>query len=306
LLFFVIGTGRCGSTVVAELLARHPEVGFVSNVDDKLARLDLSGRWNSALFRRAAPRAVHLVPFRDRRRPFERGRLRVAPSEGWEVLERQVSPIISTTYRDLVAADLTPWLADRLRPFFERRMAAQGRSSFFHHFTGWPRSGLLQAAFPDARFIHVVRDGRAVANSWLQMGWWSGYQGPSKWYLGPLPEPYAREFEASGGSFVLLAGIGWKLLIDSFEQARAAVPAKQWLDVRIEDLSADPRGQLAALLDFVELEWSPEFEEGFSRHRFDSARGQAFRRDLDRGNLRLLDGSLRGHLETWGYPVDPV
>jgi Sulfotransferase family len=304
-LLFVIGTGRCGSTVVTELLARHPDVGFVSNVDDKLARLDLSGRWNSALFRRAAPRAAHLVPFRDRRRPFERGRLRVAPSEGWEVLERQVSPVISTTYRDLVAADLTPWLAGRLRRFFAGRMAAQGRPAFVHHFTGWPRSGLLQAAFPEARFINVVRDGRAVANSWLQMGWWSGYQGPSRWYLGPLPEPYAREFEASGGSFVLLAGLGWKLLMDAFEQARAKVPAGQWLDVRIEDLSADPRGRMAALLEFVGLDWSPEFEAGFARHRFDSGRVEAFRRDLDPDSLRLLDRSLRGHLEAWGYPVDP-
>jgi hypothetical protein len=36
MLFFVIGTGRCGLTEVAELLARHPDVGFVSNLDDKV------------------------------------------------------------------------------------------------------------------------------------------------------------------------------------------------------------------------------------------------------------------------------
>ena len=303
MLFFVIGTGRCGSTVVTELLARHPEVGFVSNLDDKLSQLDLQGRWNNPLFRRAAPRDQGLLPFRDRRRLLERGRARIAPSEGWEVLERQVSPMISTTYRDLVASDLTPWMAARLERFFQRRMTAQRRSSFFHHFTGWPRTGLLRAAFPDARFIHVVRDGRAVANSWLQMRWWNGYQGPANWYLGPLPEAYAREFEAAGGSFVLLAGLAWKLLLDAFEQARAAVPADQWLDVRIEDLTADPRGQVTSILKFVDLEWTPEFEAGFARHSFGSGRSQAFRRDLDPANLALLDASLRGHLEAWGYPV---
>lgn len=292
---FVISNGRSGSTLVHELLARHPEVGFVSNLEDRIPRLPAAaGRLNNTLYRRV-PTAL-----------TRKGRLRYAPSEAWRALGREVSPMLVRSSRDLVAADAMPWMADRFRRFFGERADVQAKPVFLHKLTGWPRSGFIRAVFPDARFIHVVRDGRAVANSWLQMGWWSGYQGPSKWYLGPLPEPYAREFEASGGSFVLLAGVGWKLLIDSFEQARAAVPAKQWLDVRIEDLSADPRGQLAALLDFVEMEWSPEFEEGFVRHRFDSARGQAFRRDLDPGNLRLLDGSLRGHLETWGYPVDPV
>jgi hypothetical protein len=67
-----------------------------------------------------------------------------------------------------------------------------------------------------------------------------------------------------------------------------------------------PRGQLAALLDFVELDWSSQFEAGFARQQFASGRGQAFRRDLDPANLALLDGSLRRHLETWGYPVDAV
>jgi hypothetical protein len=82
MLGFVAGTGRCGSTLVDEVLARHPEVGFVSNLDDKLLTLDLTGRWNNVLLRRAAPRDPRLGPFRDRPRLIERGRLRVAPSEG--------------------------------------------------------------------------------------------------------------------------------------------------------------------------------------------------------------------------------
>jgi nucleoside-diphosphate-sugar epimerase len=33
---FVLGTGRCGSTLIHELLARHEGVGFLSNLDDRL------------------------------------------------------------------------------------------------------------------------------------------------------------------------------------------------------------------------------------------------------------------------------
>jgi hypothetical protein len=305
MLAFVIGTGRCGSTLAHEVLARHPEVGFVSNLQDKLPTVSFGGRWNNALLRRAAPRDPRLGPFRDRPRLIERGRLRVAPSEGWEVLERQVSPLLATPDRDLVAADATPWLAARLRRFFERRMAAQRRRVFLHHVTGWPRTGLLHAVFPQARFIHVVRDGRAVANSWLQTSWWTGYQGPDKWYLGSLPEPYATEWAASGESFVLLAGLGWKLLLDAFQAARHAVPPPQWLQVCYEDVVADPRGQVARMLEFLGLPWTPEFEAGFSRYVFETGRREAFRRDLDADQLALLDRSLAGHLRDYGYPSVP-
>ena len=293
MIIFIIGTGRCGSTLVHELLARHPDVGFISNLEDRLPRLPPSaGRWNNPQNRRVPP---PMTP---------KGRARFAPSEAYRMITLQVSSMLAEPVRDLVAADATPWLAKRLRAFFAERAAAQGQPIFLHKFTGWPRAGLLQAAFPDARFINVVRDGRAVANSWLQMRWWSGYQGPSKWYLGPLPEAYAHEFEASGGSFVLLAGLAWKLLMDAFERARAAVPSDQWLDVRIEDVDADPRGQVATMLRFVGLEWTPAFEAGFARYSFHSSRREAFRGDLDPANLALLENSLRGHLQAWGYPVD--
>lgn len=303
MLSFVLGSGRCGSTLVTELVARHPDVGFVSNVDDKLARLNLKGQWNSALFARSAERDPSLRPFRDRRRPLERGRLRVAPSEGWVVLERQISNIFPQPCRDLTAADATPWLTGRITDFFDSRMEAQGKPHFVHHLTGWPRSGLLRTAYPDARFVHVVRDGRAVCSSWLQMGWWDGYRGPDSWYLGPLSPGDQAEWEASGRSFVVLAGLGWRLLLDSIDAARRLVPPDQWLDVRLEDLMEAPRETTGRVLDFLGLDWTPEFDAGFRLHTFQASRGLAWKRDLGDEQAALLESVIARPLSTYGYPL---
>ena len=301
MLILVVGTGRCGSTLPTEIIARHHSVGFVSNVDDKLALLDLAGRWNGTIFRRGPARDPGLVPFRDRGRLLERGRLRVAPSEAWNLLDRQVSPFFSAPCRDLVASDCTPWVERRLHRFIRRRLSAQRTPHLVLHLTGWPRTALFQAAFPDVRVVHVIRDGRAVANSWLHMGWWDGYQGPSKWYLGPLPPAYHQEWERSGRSFPVLAGLGWKTLLDAVEAARAASPADRWLDVRYEDLIADPRATTKGLMDWLGLFWTPQFERGFGRCVFDRSRTEAFRRDLDPAALQLLEASLVDRLRQWGY-----
>jgi hypothetical protein len=95
----------------------------------------------------------------------------------------------------------------------------------------------------------------------------------------------------------------WKLLMDAFQAARAAIPASQWLEVRYEDVLADPRGQITAMLEFLGLEWTPIFEAGFSRYTFATGRREAFRRDLDPDQLALLDQSLSGHLRCYGYVV---
>ena len=301
MLVFFIGTGRCGSTPIVEVVSRHRDVGFVSNVDDKLSFLNMAGRWNNALHRLSAPRDPRMRPFRDRRKLVELGRFRIAPSESWNILDRQVAPIISTSFRDLLAGDCTPWLKGRLTGFFERRMATQNRPVFVHHFTGWPRTGLLHAAFPDARFVEVVRDGRAVANSWLQMGWWQGYRGPTAWHLGPLPPAYDEEWAASGHSFVTLAGLGWKLLIDAYEVARSQVPSSQWLQVRYEDVVAEPRKHIAGILDFSGLTWTDEFERAFAAYPFEGSRIDGFRRDLDPASVALLEQSLAPTLRSFGY-----
>ncbi len=203
--------------------------------------------------------------------------------------------------RDLLAEDVTPWLEARFRRFFETRARTQGREVFLHKFTGWPRSGFVRRIFPEARFVHVLRDGRAVANSFLQMPWWDGYRGPARWSWGPLPADMAREWEESGRSFALLAGLEWKLLVEAFETARASVPEHQWLELRYEDFVADPRAAIRSILEFLELDWTRAFEEGFRRYRFDAGRTDAYRRDLGIHDVALLDASLSPVLERHGY-----
>ena len=286
---FVLGTGRCGSTLVHEVLAKHPSFGFVSNVDDRFKAGELKGRWNNALYRRIPPRFT------------QKGRFRYAPSEAYNVLDRTVSPALSTPFRDLVADDVTPWLTSRVKGFFESRAEAQDKSIFLHKFTGWPRAGFFQKIFPNARFINVIRDGRAVANSFLQMPWWGGYRGLSDWGWGPLPEVYEKKWEASGQSFVLLAGLEWNLLMDAFEAAKAAIPSQQWMDVRYEDFVAEPKKQTEEMLRFAGADWSSTFDEEFARFTFSTSRRDAFRKDLDPGQVQMLTDALSEHLERYGY-----
>lgn len=286
---FVIGTGRCGSSLVQEVLARHPQVGFISNIEDRLPIPGLSGRWNNTLYRQIPAALTH------------KGRLRYAPSEAYLALEREVSPLVVAPSRDLHVSDVTPWLEHRFRRFFQSRATAQEKPVFLHKFTGWPRAGFIQAVFPEARFIHVVRDGRAVANSLLQTTWWTGFAGPPAWGWGPLPEAYAREWEDSNRSYVLLAGLHWKMLEDAAQQARSRVDAERWLQIRYEDFVAHPRKTLGEMLDFLGLAWDDAFEEQVQRQDFDSSRTGAYRQDLNTQQQELLEASLSGHLNRLGY-----
>lgn len=154
---FMVSAGRSGSSLIHELLAGHPDVGFVSNLEDRLPRLPSSaGRWNNALYRRVPPAMTR------------KGRLRYAPSEAWRALAAQVSPMLVRPVRDLQASDAMPWVAERFRRFFVDRARVQGKPVFMHKFTGWPGTGFVSAVFPDARFIHVSRD--TVARIWREYG----------------------------------------------------------------------------------------------------------------------------------------
>jgi len=274
---------------------------LLAEFEELFAAADTCPRCNKPLpdvvfgYDTTAPPAAHWVNIE----PTRFGKL--TPSEAYRMLDSEVSPILSSPFRDLVAADASPWLADRLRTFFDGRAAAQRTGTFLHKFTGWSRAAFLHEVFPTARFIHVIRDGRAVANSWLQMPWWLGFSGPERWQWGPLPPELAAQWHDADRSFTVLAGLLWRVLVDACDAARAVVPEDQWLEVRYEDVTAQPRDAFEAMLRFCGLEWCEEFERGLARHRLSAARVDAYRRDLNPGELARMTAAIAPTLEAHGY-----
>ena len=288
-LLFIVGTGRCGSTLVHEVIGRHPDCGFVSNIEDNIPAVNTLGRWNNALYRSFI--GQHTV----------KGGPRFAPSEAYNLMDREVSPIYSKSSRDLYAADVSPWLERRFKKFFDERAAAQACELFTHKYTGWSRLGFFAEIFPQAKFIHIVRDGRAVANSWLQMDWWLGYRGPEHWQWGPLTPEEEAEWKAGDYDFALLAGICWKKLMHSFRQAESLLPVENYLQLRFEDIVESPRLNIEKMLNFAGLDWSAPFETAFRRQDFRLDRRRAFESDLNAAQLQRLQQSLAPLLAEYGY-----
>ena len=116
-------------------------------------------------------------------------------------------------------------------------MLTRQRDRMLIKLTGWSRIGFLNEVFPDAKFIHIVRDGRAVASSYLHINeWqWRGWYGPASWRYGPLSPEDQAAWEASGRSFIALAGIQWRMHTRAIESARARIDPARFLEVRYED-----------------------------------------------------------------------
>jgi hypothetical protein len=87
---------------------------------------------------------------------------------------------------------------------------------------------LLAAQFPDARFIHVIRDGRDCAASFHR-----------RWRFNPVRTMYR-----------------WKQAIDAGQRQGANIPGR-YLEVRYERVTAAPEAEFSAILQFLGLPFEP-------------------------------------------------
>jgi hypothetical protein len=208
-------------------------------------------------------------------------------------------PGFSEPYRDLLKQDVTPRVKQTVRSVMAQ-MLTHKRRRLLIKITGWPRIGFLKEIFPDARFIHVYRDGRAVVNSLLNVYFWSGWRGPANWRWGELTPAQKEKWEKYDRSFVALAAIEWDILMSAQEEAKRRIPSDDILEIRYEDLCQDPVKSFRMAAEFSGLEWSPRFEATVRSFSFKNT-NYKWQEHLNEAQQKVLNECLRNTLKKYGY-----
>lgn len=177
---FIVGTGRCGSTMLSNVVRQHPDILSVSEFFTSLASRAFLGR---RLTGKAAYRRLDtLLP--EGRALLENG-LQVDEflyefGQRSRYQPHNIPPILGSTLPHITDDAERTWdeLAAELRERGSETLADQYRFVFdwlAHRFEKsiWiERSGAslpfvrtLARLFPDARFVHIFRDGRDTALS---------------------------------------------------------------------------------------------------------------------------------------------
>jgi omega-hydroxy-beta-dihydromenaquinone-9 sulfotransferase len=282
----IVGTGRCGSTIFHRVFATHPNVMWLSGFSDRYPATPAVNRW-----------AVTAMGNPLLRRMFGE---KIQPGECYVFWDRHAYGF-STPFRDLLKEDVTPRIKKQVRRAMEG-MLTPARNRLLIKIAGWSRIGFLKEIFPDAKFVHIVRDGRAVASSVLHVDFWRGWRGPQGWNAGMLSPDDQAVWDSTGRSFVALAGIQWQLRTRAMESARAKIDPQDFFEVKYESFCDQPVETYRRVLEFAELPQSAEFERHIKEASIKSTSNR-WRDDLTPPQQAILDKLLRDDLLRYGYDV---
>lgn len=283
---FLIGTGRCGSSLLLQLLGYHPDFAWMSHHTNRLP----GGPMWAHLHR------IHALPGLKGWLTRASSPLVPKPTEHYRAL-RKATDGRFTAPHELEASDCSPEDRRRLREMAEGHVRAQGAPRFLMKHTGFARIAYLLEAFPDARFVHVERDGRAVAASLTQVDWWSGEAG---WGWGPLSADQRERYRQSGYHELALAALYWEVLMDALRAAIERAPPGRVRTIRYDALVADPSSTLASLLDFAEVSPNKVFDRRLAATPMTSD-DTRWRKRLSVDDVARLEASIAPALTRFGF-----
>jgi len=224
---FIVGATRSGTTLLRLMLDSHPQM--------------------------AIPSETHFIPdlikaYRLESASPERLAEAITSHRRWGDFHLDAAELV----KRLQAIDpINP--GDAIRAFFHLYAEREGKQRWGDKTPGYVREmHRIESVLPEARFVHLIRDGRDVALSVMSMNW-----GPST-----VPE----------------AAFRWKKRV---LRAREQVPRiGHYIEVKYEDLVTDTEPTLRRVCEFVDL---PYDEAMLRYHERAEERLQEKARDLDRG-----------------------
>jgi hypothetical protein len=268
------------------MLACHPELAWFSNLNERFVDLPCL----SALSRLRDFNLTSGV-FSGLRRYLP------MPAEAINV-PRHATGGLFQAHGQLSASDIDPDAVRRYRAYIDRVKRWQGKPRFLHKHTGFARIALLDQLDPQAKFVQIVRDGRAVAYSMLRVDWWDGSM--DSWWWGEMPEHYREEYERSGREPLILAGIVWKHLLDLTAQETRPLSPDRLLTVSYTDFLKRPMESIDAICRHADLESSSVFRKRLGRFKIWNA-DEAWRKGLRPAQIAALEDSLQTHLERYRF-----
>jgi sulfotransferase family protein len=214
---FIVGSGRSGTTMLRLMLDAHPDLAippeshFIPRMHAVRGRFERDGRLDGPALAEA------LFPqFR-----FREWRI---PADG---------------VRERVAAMEDPSFADVMEAFFLTYAAEHGATRWGDKTPGYVlEMPLLAELWPAARFVHLYRDGRDVALSFLSRGW-------------------ARHLPEAAELWARRTALG--------REVGEGLGAGRYLEVRYEDLVERGEPELQRVCTFMDLDLRPEMLTYYER-----------------------------------------
>jgi hypothetical protein len=160
---------------------------------------------------------------------------------------------------------------------------------------GWkfPETYLIGACvartFPQARYIHMVRDGRDLAFK-------KHLTDDPKRKLGKKLLAY---LDAMDRPHYLQAAMSWAFQVDQFDEFRKTLPAEQVFDLRFEDVCREPMVCMQGLCDFLNIPMTAQCERYITEHLEAGKIGQY--KGEDPAHIREIENTISSTLKRYHY-----
>jgi hypothetical protein len=269
---FLVGTGRCGSTILYSCLAMHRDFAWISSW------LTLAPRWPVL----TAVNRLWDTPGTAR---WREARFLPKPVEPNDVFRRWDPSYLEE--------GLTPERVARARvaliPLIERIRRYQGRARFLAKMVGRPVTvSLMRELFPDAFFIHIVRDLKPTTASLLRVDF---YQRANfdRWPWGPIPTLYLEFYERRGKPAEVAAAIALRHSLEELQRQLARLPDGTWMELGYAAFVSDPAGALRQVAALAGFEADGKFLRDIGSRRVYGGADQNWRKYFDDSQIRNLD-----------------